>query len=188
MDVNFSNIPPAPRYTCWGWVGLLEKPITSLKRPSPPAATCKYSVRYFALLYIFFRFLFPKNLKTSIENCWVLWFPPIYSESSFGQRLAYVAFVILLFFHFASKWRRYGKKDGSWRSFGFSFDVMTTRTKLKNNTPNALSSPYAMIAIDCAFFSRKRNFARFSSLNRKQLILTVYGRFFCQSSCVFLGW
>ena len=46
---------------------------------------------------------------------------------------------------------------------GLSFNVITNRTKLKNNTPNAFIyyySPYAMIVFDFVFFE-KAKFVRY---------------------------
>ena len=42
MDAKKSNILPATRYTLPRVGGLLEKPLTWVKRPSPTAATCVF--------------------------------------------------------------------------------------------------------------------------------------------------
>ena len=96
--------------------------------------------------------LFAKNLKIPRENCWMLWFPPNYFDYSFGQLLVFGPSVFFCFY-FCSKWRRNGQKGGFRRSFGLSFDMITNRMKLKNNTPNALSSPY----VDTSFFRKSEN-------------------------------
>ena len=72
---------------CRGWGGLLEKPLTSLNRQSPTAAT---HIRFFFFsFYFLFRLLFAKNLKIPLENPCVLWFPRSYSDYSFGQLLLF---------------------------------------------------------------------------------------------------
>ena len=64
---------------------MLEKPFTSLKRPSPTAATYNFIL----LFHFSFRLLCAKNLKIPLENYWVLWFPPNYSDHCFGQLLVF---------------------------------------------------------------------------------------------------
>ena len=81
---NFQYFPQDQGTLCRRWGGLLEKPLTSLKRPSPAAATYAF---FFLLFYFFFRVLFAKNLKIPLKNHWVLWFPPNHSDYRFGQLL-----------------------------------------------------------------------------------------------------
>ena len=81
---KFPIFPQDQGTLCRRWGGLLEKPLTSLKRPSPAAATYAF---FFLLFYFFFRVLFAKNLKIPLKNHWVLWFPPNHSDYRFGQLL-----------------------------------------------------------------------------------------------------
>ena len=87
----------------------------------------------------------------------MLRFPPNYSDYSFGQLLVSGVCNLICFNFLSANDGDMGKKVGSWRSFGFSFDVIATHTKLKYNTSNALSSSpysYALTAIDFVFFEK----------------------------------
>ena len=148
---------------CRGWDCLLEKPLTSLKRSSPTAATYDIFVKsscFVSCLPKTFKTLLiitgccgshPSILTTGLDSSW------------------YVALVILFVLDYVSKWRRNGQKGGFWRTFGYGLNVMNTRTELKNNTPNALSSPHAD---EIGFVFSGKHFVRYSSFNRKRLILT----------------
>ena len=149
MDVKFSNTPPAPRRTLprVGWS--VGKTVHTVKTPISDT----YDFLY--VFYVLLRLMFAENLIIPLENCWVLRFPPNDSDYRFGQLLA-LDVCDLFVSNFVSRGRRYGQEGGSWRWFSLSFNVITNGTKLKNITPNVLSSPYAIV-FDFVVFEKAKS-------------------------------
>ena len=145
MDVKISNIPVAPRHTLprVGW---------SVGKTARYNAISDRSHVY--TIFYYFNAYFISCLKKSWESLLRIAgccgsHPTILNTVLDSS--CYLAPAFSFVFNFVSKWRRNERKGGFWRSFGLSFDVITNRTKLKNNTPNALSSPY----VDAIFFFRE---------------------------------
>ena len=92
---------------------------------------------------------------------------------------------VFCLFSLVSKRRRYGQKARSWRSFGLTFNVITNRTKLKNNTANALCSLFALVCV-LFWFWRTRNTWDVHHFAENDWILTDFDRFLPILDFVFL--
>ena len=144
-----SNIPPASRYTLprVGWS--VGKTAHIVKTP----ISDRSHIRFF----VFFTY-FVSCLPKPENHSWELLDVEVPTQLFWLQFWTALGIWPLCFFSFFVLLANGGEWAKRWilKVFGFSFDVITNRTKLKNNTPNALSSPY----VNVFFFSRKRNFVR----------------------------
>ena len=89
-------VPQHQGTLCRGWGGLLEKPFTSLKRPSPTAATYDFIFNFSNLIPP----LVCQKPEIPLNFCWELWFPPNYSDYSYGQLLVFGGCVFPRFLFF----------------------------------------------------------------------------------------
>ena len=142
-----------PRYTLPRVGGLLEKPLTSLQRLSPTAATVR--LLFFELLFSSLVCQKPENPSWELLDVvvptqlfWLLY--------SFGQPLVFGPCFFISFLTLLANGGETGKKVDFEGRLAWVLTVITNRTKLKNDTPNALSSPYSYA--DAFFFLEEVKF------------------------------